>query len=233
MSFVSRLVTALLGLALLWFFWPFGSGGNEVVTAVSPPPAATLDERLFTKPGAPASQGQASAPEQGAPKQAATGSNLQATQRQMLAREKAEAERLAALKTEAETMPKPRLKPQRFYRVVVRDGGTIEAGDTVIALGGIKARAADATCKDAAGKTWACGAGARLALTRLIRGRAVVCEVPISGNAKAVTARCSLAGIDLSVWMVSQGWVEPAAQADPKLAEAADEARKNKAGIWR
>jgi endonuclease YncB( thermonuclease family) len=231
MSLVSRLITALLGLALFWFFWPFGSGGDEVITAVSPP--VTPDERLFTKPGAPTSQGQAPAPGQGAPKQAATGSNPQAPQPQMLAREKADADRLAALKTEAETEPIPRLKPQRFYRVVVRDGGTIEAGDTVIALGGIKARAADATCKDAAGKTWACGAGARLALTRLIRGRAVVCEVPISGNAKAVTARCSLAGTDLSVWMVSQGWVEPAAQADPKLAEAADEARKKKAGIWR
>lgn len=231
MSLVARLVTALLGLALLWFFWPFGSGGNGVVTAVSPPPAATLDERLFTKPGAPASQGQA--PAQGAPKQAATGSNPHAPQPQMLAGEKAEAERLAALKTEAETVPKPRLKPQRFYRVVVRDGGTIEAGDTVIALGGIKARAADATCKDAAGKTWACGAGARLALMRLIRGRAVSCEVPVSGSAKTVTARCSLAGIDLSAWMVAQGWAEPATQADSKLAEAADEARKKKVGIWR
>ncbi|ODS00432.1 hypothetical protein AUC69_00750 [Methyloceanibacter superfactus] len=105
---------------------------------------------------------------------------------------------------------------------MVRDGGTLESAGTVIVLEGIKARAANAQCKDKSGHTWACGARARLALTRLIHGRAVRCAVPVSGAPKSLTARCSVGGKDLSVWMVHQGWAEAAAPAEPKLAEAAD-----------
>ncbi len=217
MSLASRLITALLGLALIWFFWPFG-GSDEVVTAVTPPPAAT-DGRLFTKPTEPTPTPAASAetgaiPEPAAPKP------------QLLAREKADAERLAAA-------AKPTLGPKRYFRVVVRDGGTIEASDVVITLDGITPRAADGRCKDAKGRSWDCGAQARVALMRLIRGRAVTCAVPASGSQKSLTARCSVVGIDLSSWMVEQGWAEPAPQAEPKLATAADAARKKKIGLWR
>ena len=45
MSLASRLITALVGLLLIWFFWPFG-GGDEVVKLVEPPP--TGHQRLFT-----------------------------------------------------------------------------------------------------------------------------------------------------------------------------------------
>ena len=228
MRLSSRLITALLGLALLWIFWPFG-GSDEVITAVAPPPAGP-DKRLFTKPAPVAPQPVTPASTREGPAEADAAAEPKTP---MLAREKADAERFAALKTKAEEVPKPKLKPILFYRVVVRDGGTLEAGDTVITLAGIKARAAGAKCKDAKGKSWACGAGARVALTRLIRGRAVSCEAPASGPAKALTARCSLAGTDLSTWMVSQGWAEPATPADEKLTLAADEARKKKIGLWR
>jgi endonuclease YncB( thermonuclease family) len=222
MSLASRLITALLGLALIWYFWPFG-GSDEVVTAVAPPPTAT-DKRLVTKPTEPTSKPKAPTETSaipGAPKP------------QLLAREKVEAERQADLKTKAEEVPKPKLKPKRFYRVVVRDGGTLQAGDVVITLGGIATRAADAKCKDAKGKNWACGAAARVALMRLIRGRAVSCGVPVSGSQKSLTARCSVVDIDLGTWMVEQGWAEPAAPAEPKLAGAANAARKKKIGLWR
>ena len=117
--------------------------------------------------------------------------------------------------------------------MVVRDAGTLEARGVVITLYGIKAYDADAQCKDGKGRAWACGAGARAALTMLIHGRAVNCKVPQSSKQKALTARCSVGGTDLSVWMVTQGWAKPAPQADPKLAAAADNARKKKIGIWR
>ncbi len=112
------------------------------------------------------------------------------------------AEQTAALATDADNKPKPKLTPKLYYRVVVRDGGTLESAGTVIVLEGIKARAANAQCKDKSGHTWACGARARLALTRLIHGRAVRCAVPVSGAPKSLTARCSVGGKDLSVWMV-------------------------------
>jgi len=117
--------------------------------------------------------------------------------------------------------------------VVVRDGGTLESAGTVITLGGIKARAANAKCKDKTGRSWACGARARLELTRLIHGRAVRCQVPASGKQTALTARCTVGRKDLSMWMVDQGWAEAAAPGEPKLAKAADAARKKRIGIWR
>jgi len=227
MSFASRIVTALLGLALIWYFWPFG-GNEEVVTPVAPPA-----KQLFTKPAAPASP--AAAPKPAAPQPAASQTahaiEVPAPKKQPLAREKANAERLATLATEI--VPKPALKPKLYYRVVVRDAGTLEASGVVITLGGIKAYDADEECKDAKGRTWPCGARAHAALTMLIHGRAVSCKVPQSGKQKALTARCSVGGTDLSVWMLSQGWAKPTTQAEPKLAAAADSARKKKIGIWR
>jgi endonuclease YncB( thermonuclease family) len=115
----------------------------------------------------------------------------------------------------------------------VRDGDTIEAGGTVITLSGIKAHDIDEKCKDGTGRTWPCGARARAALTRLIHGRAVSCVTPSSGKQESFTARCKVGRTDLSVWMVNQGWAEPAAPKDSTLAGAAEAAKKKKLGIWR
>ncbi len=233
MRLASRLLTALLGLALIWFLWPFG-GSDEVVTAVSPPPTGH-DGRLFTTPIAPAAKPAAPAvatPKDAAPKLAAPMVDTAKSAHAIPGAPTAGAEQTAALKADAGAI-KPPLKPKLYYRVMVRDGGTLESAGTVIALGGIKARAANAKCKDKTGRSWACGARARLALMRLIRGRAVTCEVPVSGAPKSLTARCTVGGTDLSIWMVDQGWAEAEAPAEPKLAKAADAARQKRVGLWR
>jgi len=123
--------------------------------------------------------------------------------------------------------------PKLLYRVVVQDGGTLRAGDTLIVLEGIAAHDAGAQCKDTNGRSWPCGARARAALRRLIQGRAVRCHVPTSSDRPRLTARCTVGGTDLSLWMVSQGWAKPKDPAETKLAKAADAARKRKVGIWR
>jgi endonuclease YncB( thermonuclease family) len=227
MRFASRLLTALLGLALIWYFWPFGGGSDEVVTAVSPPPAGR-DGRLFTQPAAPS----APAPKAATPNLAAPKPVPDTAGHAVPVPQGAQpGEQTAALTADA--TPKPKLAPKLYYRVMVRDGGTLESASTVITLEGIEARAANAKCKDKTGRSWACGARARLALTRLIRGRAVTCAAPVSGAPKSLTARCSVGGKDLSAWMVDQGWAEAAAPAEPKLAKAADAARKKRIGLWR
>jgi endonuclease YncB( thermonuclease family) len=211
MSLASRIITALVGLGLIVFFWPFGSG-DEAITAVEQRPS----KRLFTKPIAPARKGDA----------AKEGQAAQAT-------------KTGAPEESAHAIPVPgepqsqSLRPKLYYRVVVRDGGTIEANGIVITLGGIAARKASAQCKDSDGKDWACGARARVALMRLIHGRAVTCQVPPSSKQKSLTARCTVGGSDLSTWMVAQGWAEPTAPKEPALALAATAARKRRIGIWR
>ena len=87
----------------------------------------------------------------------------------------------------------------------MRDGGTLQSGKVVIRLAGIAARPADATCKDAGGKSWPCGAAAKAALTRLIRARAVTCVLPKGGEHNIVDTSCAVAGTDRSTWAGAAG----------------------------
>ena len=135
------------------------------------------------------------------------------------------------LQAEAEIKPKPTTKI--YYRVTVPDSGTLEAGDVVIKLNGIVAREADAQCQDKKGKNWPCGTAAKAALRRLIRARAVVCDLPEPSEQKSFTARCTVSGTDLSTWMVRQGWANPNDPPEPVLADAAEAAKSERIGLWR
>lgn len=219
MSFASRIITALVGLGLIVFFWPFGSD-EETITAAEQRPS----KQLFTTPIAPAPKGNAT--------KGTHAIEVPAGPKPQAQNGETDGEPIAALTTNELTID-PSLKPKLFYRVVVRDGGTIEANGTVVTLGGIAARKATAQCKDADGEAWACGARARVALMRLIHGRAVTCQVPKSGKQTSLTARCTVGGSDLSTWMVAQGWAEPKPLSEQALADAAAAARKKRIGIWR
>jgi endonuclease YncB( thermonuclease family) len=151
-----------------------------------------------------------------------------------LVAEKAKAERLAAHKAKDATgAVAPKATTKLYHRITVRDGGTLQAGKVVIRLAAIAARDADATCKDEKGKSWRCGAAAKAALTRLIRARAVTCELPKGGEHNIFIARCSVAGTDLSAWLVRQGWAKPKDPKEPALAKAAKEAEAERIGLWR
>lgn len=246
MSIASRLVTALVGVLLIWFFWPFGES-EEVVQTVTPPP--TGHERLFTTKLpeetppklAPRAASPEAAPPKAAPKteaetdgEAPEAKTLEDKTPDDKTPDDTASEDKASKNTKtAAGGVSPKLKPKRFYRVRVLDSGTLEASGRVIKLDGINPIPSDETCNDKSGTKWLCGTRARLALTRFIRGRAVVCKVPEKDKAKALTARCSLASKDLSVWVAAQGWAKPAAPPKPKIAKAADQARKKKIGIWR
>jgi endonuclease YncB( thermonuclease family) len=158
----------------------------------------------------------------------------------LLASEKAEAERLAAIDdTEpgaARAGGSERIQAapvMKLYRKVkVLDGATIKAGNITIRLRDVEAHAPDKTCVGEDGLNWPCGAMAKTALTRLIRYRAVECELPPGGEAAEMACRCHVAGTDLSAWMVRRGWATPKAD-DPDLKDAHLEARKERAGLWR
>jgi endonuclease YncB( thermonuclease family) len=131
---------------------------------------------------------------------------------------------------EAHNEPKPTKKT--YYGVIVPDSGTLEAGDIVIKLNGIVASKADAQCHDEQGKNWPCGAAAKTALRRLIRARAVVCDLPEPGEQKSFTARCAVSGTDLSAWLVRQGWAKPNDPPEPALADAVEAAKSERIGLW-
>jgi endonuclease YncB( thermonuclease family) len=127
---------------------------------------------------------------------------------------------------------KPKATQKTYYRVIVPDSGTLEAGDVVIKLNGIIASKADAQCQDETGKHWPCGAAAKTALRQLIRARAIVCDLPGAGEHKSFTARCAVSGTDLSTWLVRQGWAKPNDLPEPALADAAEAAKSERIGVW-
>ena len=125
----------------------------------------------------------------------------------------------------------PPLAPQQQASSFPLNIGTLPAGKDVIRLSGIAAREADATCKDARGKSWPCGAAAKAALTRLIRSRAVTCTLA-KGEHNSFDASCSVGDTDLSTWLVRQGWATPQKGAEPELAKALDAAKSERLGLW-
>ena len=253
MDLASRIVSVLLGLAVMVFvLWPvtIPVGFSEAWWArqqiaprsePTPPPSPAQAPEPEATPPAPSVAPQAALPAPAPPAQVASpDTSRHAIQpgagegkKTLLAGEKAEAERLAALKSKDATAAVPPAKTKLYYKVRVRDAGTIESAGIVIRLDGIVARDGDAKCKDEKGKTWACGAAARVALARLIRTRAVTCALPKSGAQKDFAARCAVAGTDLSTWLVRQGWATPNEPSEPALAKAAEAAKTARIGIWR
>lgn len=251
MILAARIAAIMFGLVVLGFFawWtvpPFElklvwhsepSIGPKLIPAPYPPPAAK-----HVAPPQPAAPTDTAATQPAPPKPAPQVKPLEQTRAaakpeepktHLLAGEKAEAERLAALQAKDKAAAAPKGEIKRYFRVRVRDGGTLLADGLIIRLDGISARDAEASCKGKDGKDWPCGGAAKAALTRLIRARSVVCVLPKSGEQKDFAARCAVAGIDLSAWMVRQGWANPKEPSEPALAKAAEAAKTARIGIWR
>ena len=237
MELGSRIVSILLGMAVMVFvLWPvtvpvgFGEvwwASRQGQTKTQPAPAPPESPRETDAAPAPAPSQHAVAPGTGQqpaePPMATPGDEETAVRKTP-----------DSTGTLVQLVPAPLIAPQaatKLYRhVTVRDGGTLQSGDSVIRLTGIVARDAKATCKRANGKTWSCGAAAKAALTRLIRGRAIDCTLPKDGEHNIFDARCSVGSVDLSAWMVEQGWAEAT---DPALADTAKQAKADRLGLWR
>ena len=237
MELASRIVSVLLGLVVaIFILWPvtipvgFGQawwGSKQMATQpeLTPTsPAAAADPAAM--PALPSAPVASAALSESAPR--AAPAKPEEGKHAVLAAEKAEAERLAALNSKNAKDPAPAapsVPTKLYYRVTVRDAGTLQLGGTIIRLAGITARDPEATCKDKKGRNWRCGVAGKSALAHLIHGRAVSCELSKSGRPRDFQARCNVAGTDLSTWVVREGWAVPADPPEPSLAEAADAAK--------
>jgi len=235
MKILSLLFSLLLGAGVLLFFLQPWDKIEKMLGGASPREAAPLESTAAVE-AAPPKPAEA-APPPVAPEvapNAPPGTAAADPKAHMLASEKAEAERSAALQQKAAT-PAPR-ETKRYFKVKVLDAGTLEAGPpteaVVIRLEGIDAHEADETCKAESGKTWPCGAKARAALTLFIRSRAVTCTVPTGAAANDFAARCSVMDQDLSAWLVRRGWATPQGSSEAELAKALDAAKTEKLGLW-
>jgi endonuclease YncB( thermonuclease family) len=130
----------------------------------------------------------------------------------------------------------------RASEATIRDGGTLQLGETTFRLNGIDAPAFDQTCVDEHAEPWTCGIDARDLLAKLIGKREVRCIDlgPDQGpNGHASTTHIGLCTVEgettsLNQLMVRQGFamnLEPSAKGRFKADETA--AQDNRIGLWK
>jgi endonuclease YncB( thermonuclease family) len=247
MKTLSLLFALLLGGAVLFMFLgPWRESDKTTGSAdttqsgpvANPPPAANAPTAAVEAPNrqAPSPALEPSATPPASPAEAPKPEPAE-SRTHLLPSEQAEAGRSAALDDTAKPTPTQPSETKRYFKVKVRDAGTLEAGlppaqSVVIRLAGIETHEADETCKKGDGASWPCGAEARAALAHFIRYRAVTCTIPPSPKSKDFSARCSVMGQDLATWLVRQGWAAPEAGANLELTKALDAAKTERLGLW-
>lgn len=149
-------------------------------------------------------------------------------------------ERAPAKVEPAPVAPPPGEQPDLYRLVVIESADLINARSHKIRLAHVNAPALEATCRRADGVQWPCGRRARTAMRRLIRRRAIECvedEVKEAAAADAAppamrAAECAVANVDLSRWLVEQGWASPSDTAPEDWAALHEAAKGAGLGLY-
>lgn len=126
----------------------------------------------------------------------------------------------------------------RAATTVVKDGDTIQLGDTAYRLDGADAPELDQVCIDDRADPWSCGLDAREQLTKLIGGRSVHCD-DLGPDKTFRNRRLGICRVDgdaanLNRQLVQKGLavsVEPAAKLH--LKDDATAAKADNRGLWK
>ncbi len=114
----------------------------------------------------------------------------------------------------------------------VIDGDTIVIGDAHIRLEGIDAPEASQRCGGEWFGTWACGEAATRALTELVAGRDVRCDVRGHDVYRRLLAVCYAGPVELNAEMVHRGLAWAFIKYSRNYVAAEADARAAKVGVW-
>jgi endonuclease YncB( thermonuclease family) len=132
--------------------------------------------------------------------------------------------------------PAPAAPAADLYRLVVfLDADRIDARGRVIQLAHVDAPAAAERCTNGDGLEWPCGMRARTEARRLVQRRIIACDPVDLVEASAtsvVTTSCSVAGADISRWLVENGWAVPTADAPDDLRRLHLAAQSQQRGLY-
>ncbi len=119
-------------------------------------------------------------------------------------------------------------------RARVLSGDIIRIGRKPIRLAGIEAPELQQRCRrDRRRRTWRCGYAARNALIRLVRRKRVRCEPDGTDDAGRLMATCFAGKVNINARMVAKGYAFAKTGFMASYSAQEEQARKNKAGIWR
>ena len=114
----------------------------------------------------------------------------------------------------------------------VIDGDSIKNGSLRIRLYGIDAPELEQQCTDAKGTSWHCGRAAKRKLENLIKGKPLICNIKGTDLYKRKLAICKLDGLDISQYMVEQGYAVAYTKYSDKYEIDEEYAINNNKGIW-
>jgi len=118
-------------------------------------------------------------------------------------------------------------------RAVALSGDRIRIAGTILRLSGIEAPERDQTCTRPGSRRYNCGAVAKEALGRLIRGRSVSCEVSGRDGDNRPEGYCDAGGTDVASSLVKNGQVFAVHGFLARYSGLESEARAEKSGLWR
>jgi len=118
-------------------------------------------------------------------------------------------------------------------RAVATTGDVLRIGDTKIRLAGIEAPDLSQICSRPGDRRWRCGAAAQVALARAVRGAAVSCTLSGSDASGRSLGTCSVKSEDIAEGLVREGHVFAEPGLFSRYASQEEEARAEKAGLWR
>lgn len=116
--------------------------------------------------------------------------------------------------------------------ITVVDGETLRLGDRTLRLKGLDAPDRGEACRNAGGIAVDCAAASAEALSRLLNGRSITCQIEGRDSFGRGLGRCAAGGIDVNLELVSTGFAIAAPGSRGALVSAETEARQAGRGLW-
>ncbi len=114
----------------------------------------------------------------------------------------------------------------------VIDGDSLRLNGAEIRLHGIDAPEYRQTCRDAAGRDYACGKAAATALRGLVRNAEVACSSWETDRYGRAVSTCRIGKEDIARAMVRQGWATAYRKHGTDYAGDEADAKRARRGIW-
>jgi endonuclease YncB( thermonuclease family) len=114
----------------------------------------------------------------------------------------------------------------------VREGDTIQIGNSRIRLAAIDAPSVDQLCLNTHGERWTCGVAARDELIKHTENKTWTCHVNQQDRRGRLLARCEVDGEDIQKWMVRNGWALAYVRFSHDYEADEHAAREAKVGMW-